>query len=259
MSEDDRTAANFEVDAALLALLDGELSDPERARMLARLESEPALRDRWEALQESGSRLRVGFDALLGDAPTERMRARLARALAVRPPSPRAEWRKRAAVAAVAAGLVAVGFFAAQFVGPVARPPKEGWRQAVVEYMELYSPETFHVREPASLRGDLAALGERLGLPLDPEALRVAGLDVRRAEMLQFEGMPLGQLGYLEHATPLAFCVLRDGEPDAPLVAADRNGFATASWAKGGRGYMVIAKLRTEKVVQVASELMRRF
>jgi anti-sigma factor RsiW len=254
----DRTAAEAD-DEALLCLLDGELTDSERARIHARLENDSALRDRMEALRETQSRLRLGFDALLNDAPTERMRARLDRALEAPPPSPRAKWRRRASATALAAALVAAGFVTSQLIGPVLGPPEEGWREAVAEYMEFYSADTFQVRDPAALRGDLSVVGERLGLPLDPETLRVPGLEARRAEMLQFEGAPLGQLGYLAGAIPIAFCVLRDGEPDAALVAEDRDGFATASWAKGGRGYMVIGKLPTERILEIASELMRRF
>ena len=73
-----------------------------------------------------------------------------------------------------------------------------------------------------NLRGDLAAMGERLGLALDPDRLSVGELAPRRAQMLQFDGAPLAQIGYVDGAIPLAFCVIRDGEKDAPLSLASK-------------------------------------
>ena len=78
--------------------------------------------------------------------------------------------------------------------------------------MELYTSETFGPAASPTLRTDLAAIGERLGLPLDPDRLSVGELSPRRAQMLQFDGAPLAQIGYVEGEVPLAFCVIRDGE-----------------------------------------------
>jgi anti-sigma factor RsiW len=124
--------------------------------------------------------------------------------------------------------------------------------------MTLYTPETFGGAATATLRHDLEAMSERLGVPLDPEKLSVAGLSPRRAEALQYEGAPLGQIGYLEGKIPVAFCVFRDGESDAPLTIASRSGFATASWAKGGRGFMLIGDLPADRIEALARVLQER-
>ena len=50
-------------------------------------------------------------------------------------------------------------------------------------------------------------LSQRLGAPLDAARLQLDGLSLRRAELLQYDGAPLGQIGYLDGDAPVAFCV----------------------------------------------------
>ena len=75
-------------------------------------------------------------------------------------------------------------------------------------------------------------LSRRLDAPLDVDRLKVDDLSPRRAELLQYDGAPLGQIGYLDGATPVAFCILRDGE--AGRAAGDVRR-ATASPSPSGR------------------------
>src|SRR5260370_24632466 len=66
-----------EEDAELIALIDNELDEAAKARVLARLTEDAALRQRYEALRESGAPIAAAFDALIEKAPLHRLRAAL--------------------------------------------------------------------------------------------------------------------------------------------------------------------------------------
>jgi anti-sigma factor RsiW len=235
-------------DLLLVALLDGVMDESEASQMRRRLDDDPALRDKLDRLRRIEPQLRAAFDFLLADAPLSRLRARLA----APPPARTRAWRAAAAVAA--AGLIfAGGFAAARWTASA-----DDWRNSVAEYMELYAPETFGGADTPAPRRDLAALGDRLGLALDYDLLSVAGLVPRRVETLRYDGAPLGQVGYLDGAIPIAFCIMRDGEKDAPLALGSHEDFATASWAKGGRGFMVIGQAPRDRIAALARALQER-
>src|SRR5271154_664640 len=93
-------------DADLVALIDNELDENRKSALLARLETDERLRERYEALRETGAPIAAGFDALLGQAPIQRLRAGL-------PPDSRArEPSRRFALRELAAGIV-IGLLAA--------------------------------------------------------------------------------------------------------------------------------------------------
>ena len=123
------------------------------------------------------------------------------------------------------------------------------WRSIRREFGKAASPR---------LADQLATLSQRLGAPLDVERLQLDGLSLRVAIPLQYEGAPLGEIGYLDGETPVAFCILRNGEPDAALTASSNGGFAVASWAQGGRGYMVIGKIPLERLTTLAHSLKEK-
>jgi anti-sigma factor RsiW len=104
----------------------------------------------------------------------------------------------------------------------------------------------------------IPALSQRLGLPLDVDRLQVADLSLRLAIPLQYDGAPLGEIAYLDGATPVAFCITRNGETDAPLAASTRDGFSVASWAQGGRGFMLIGKIPAERLDALARSLKEK-
>ena len=249
-------------DLRLVAFLDRETSEAERAELDRRLASDPALRARLDRLRGVEAPLRDAFAVLLEGAPVERLGARLPNAPASRAARPEHYALRWAAAAMVAALLFGAGFGAARLTSarpnPVEAASSETWRQTVAEYMALYTSDTFGGVGDAPSDSDFAALGQRVGVALDAERLSLAGLSLRRAELLQFQGAPLLQIGYLDGATPIAFCVLRDREADAPVTTADSEGFATASWAKGGRGFMLIGKLPGDRIAALARTLASR-
>jgi anti-sigma factor RsiW len=253
-------ATREEEDRELTAYLDGELAAGERRALEARLATDAILRERLEALRDAGDDLRGAFDALLDAAPLDQMRARLetsAAAPAARGASP---WRFRAAAIAAAVAIVAflAGFGAGHWSprGDVA--DRDDWRQSVTEYMALYTQETFGQTPSPRLGEELAALSQRLDTPLDGDRLTVDDLSPRRAELLQYDGAPLGQIGYVDGATPVALCILRDGEADSAFSASSQDGFAIASWARGGRGFMLIGKIPLERLTALARALKEK-
>ena len=231
-------ATSDDDDRKLTAYLDGELDEAERAALEARLAADPALRARLDALRAAADRTRAAFAALLdrrrsptcGRGSTRRLPPR--RRAPRRPgagASLRSPPRSRSSLSPPASAPDAGAS------GPAtASPTRDDWRQAVVEYMALYTPESFGEAVSPQLGDELATLSRRLDAPLDVDRLKVDDLSPRRAELLQYDGAPLGQIGYLDGATPVAFCILRDGEADAPLASSSRDGFAVASWAQGG-------------------------
>jgi anti-sigma factor RsiW len=72
-------------DQELVTLIDNELDRDRRNRLLARLEEDPALRERYEALREVGASLGVAFEARVERAPVARLRNAIPTETAVRP------------------------------------------------------------------------------------------------------------------------------------------------------------------------------
>jgi anti-sigma factor RsiW len=64
-------------DAELIALIDNELDEEAKGRLLARLAEEEGLRKRYEALRETGAPIAASLDALLDNAPLPQLRAAL--------------------------------------------------------------------------------------------------------------------------------------------------------------------------------------
>jgi anti-sigma factor RsiW len=262
-----------EDDARLVALIDGELDDAARRVIEARLTADPDLRARLALLLSGGRSFAPAFRALLDDAPVERLRSSLAalvegheqRQAPVRPYRVRA--RQLAAAAAIV--LFSAGLIAGRY-GPSwpARAPEtattasdreEDWRQAVAEYMNLYTTDTF-ATEHASQEQQLAALGAKIDLSLTPPRVALANLQFEGAQIFAFQGAPLGQLGYVDPSTgPVLFCIIRNSEPDAPMKAQQLGRFAVALWAKGGRGYMLIGRLPMDQTAELAHSLEKRF
>ncbi len=247
----------------LAALIDNELDGDEKAKLLERLAQDEALRDRLAALRRDRDRLAASFDALLGEAPLERLRAAIPAADAA-PPAP----RKRGSIAWLefAAGI-AFGFLVAGAAfwlgfGPGSRDEQDDWRQAVVEYMELYTPDTFAALDPdpATAALELKGVGGKVGVTLTPENTAVHGMRFRVAFNLAYDGSPLAEVAYTDASgEPALFCVIANGNPDAPPRNVAREGLSYAAWSRGGKSYMLVARMPERKVADLAQTLVGRF
>jgi anti-sigma factor RsiW len=257
-------------DAELVAYLDGALDPAARAALEARLAADPALSARRDTLAAGSLGSTEGFGLLLAAAPAERLAALFAAAeaeaarTAGASPRGRPRWPLAAAAAVllVAGGLL--GFGAARLVAPapvVVEAEAPGWRAVVAEYLTLYTRDTLAViADDAALRArELAEVGGRLSLALTPEKVSLPDLELKRAQLFQFKGMPLAQIAYLSTDDgPVAFCIIANGKPDEPPAFEERLGQNIVFWTKGGRGYMVIGKLPRPTLEALAASLDSR-
>jgi anti-sigma factor RsiW len=259
-------------DSLLVALIDGRLGGDAIQAVEARLASDPHYRERLSQLQAGGRPFASAFESLLDAAPVVRLRAaldarnedgsveRLGRA-------PSLLRRNRFGIAA-AVVLFCVGLMAGRYApswpipsSQVAASDERGedWRQAVAEYMSLYTSDTFSGRA-TSQQDELAAIGAKIGLVLTPDRIALANLQFKNAQIFNYDGAPLGQLAYIDSGgDPVLFCIIRNSQADATMTIEKREGYTVASWARDGRGYMLIGNLRSDQIAGLADSLTRRF
>lgn len=248
-------------DERLAALIDNELGPDEKAALLERLSRDEALRDRLTAMRADRDRLAGAFDALLAAAPVERLRGSLAAAdRGSRPPRRRLSIGWLELAAGIFIGVAIVGMASWLGLGPGSRG--DDWRQAVVEYVELYTPDTFALANPddASAAKQLQAVSVRIGADLTPASVAVPGLRFRTAFNLAYDGAALAEIAYTaEGGEPVLFCAIANGAPDEPPRTATRNGQSYVAWARAGKSYMVVARMAAPQVADMAQTLVRRF
>jgi anti-sigma factor RsiW len=256
-------------DAELVAFIDGRLDEVAREAVAAELARNPELRARYEQFAAGTLPFRAAFAAGLDEAPVARMQARLDAIFGAN--GAVARWTPLW-TGAVAAGLAlfvvawAIGRYVP--IGPSPPPSlvssdsdrnRDDWREAVADYIALYSAETLTM-VPSGGEGALPILSERLGLTLSPASVALPDMTFKRAQMLSYEGAPLGQIAYLDEANrPAAFCIIRNGETDAPVTTVQRDGLAVASWAQGGRGYIVLGHFSAQRARELAETIATRF
>src|SRR5260370_2168969 len=234
--------------ARLVAYIDQQLGESERSAVEARLAVDPLLRERLARLQEGGRPFAAAFNALLDAAPLERLQTSLAAldadGQAEASTRPAQRFRLRGLAAAAAILMFCAGVAIGRYGFPSGEESREeNWRKAVAEYMSLYTPETF-AGLPPPREDDVAALGAKLGVDLSLGRVGLPDLQFKGAVIFAHEGAPLGQLAYMDPATgPVLFCIIRDSEEDAAMETGKRDGFAIASWARAGRGYLPIRPL----------------
>jgi anti-sigma factor RsiW len=243
-------------DAELVALIDNELDGSEKTALLARLAADERLRQRYEELRQTGPALAASFDALLDEAPVDRLRA----ALPAHAVSPRPSWRLggialRELAAGIVIGLLAAG---AAVWGALTFWPSDGnddWRSAVAEYTQLYTNETFTPLNPdgALEAAELSAVGAKVGATLTPDAVALPGLRFTTAFVLRYDGHPLAVMAYVDPSgAPVLLCILANQAPDAPLSSERRGDLSLASWTRNGRSHLIIGRLSEERAVALA-------
>ncbi len=248
-------------DEMLVALIDGELDEDRSRGLLARLETDAALRARYEALRDAKPPIGAAFDALIERAPLARLLAAIPPEAAARPAA-----RRRGAIAfrelaaGFVVGLLAAGAAAWLAFGLPGGDDDDG-RSAVVAYMDLYTNETFAFPAPdAETQGrELAAVGARVGVALTPQAVAAPGLEFKVAFILGYDGAPLGEIAYVDPTgEPVLLCVLAKAAPDAPIRVERRDGYSLANWARAGRNYLVIGRLPEPRISELARTLEAR-
>lgn len=235
------TLTNVPSDELLVAYLDGEL-DAEQHQLIANgLNADPALAARLEALQCADLPFKVAYDSMLDQAPTEHLQAML-KSL----PSTQTPALSRRRFLAMAAGFAVAGVAADRLFMSWPRPePGQGWRASVAEYMALYTPQTLEnlSADPASHAAQLSSVGAQLGLSLSPVAVSLSGAEFRRAQILDYDGVLIGQLTYLDpRHGPLALCITASRKGAQPVATEKRRGMNVVYWASASHGFMLIGR-----------------
>jgi anti-sigma factor RsiW len=247
-------------DAQLVALIDNELDEEAKGRLLAQLAKDEGLRRRYEALREAGASISASFHTLLENAPLFRLSAALQHETLARTDTVRrSRMAFRPLAAAFVAGLVAAGVLA--WIAFSLMRPTDDWRSAVVEYVNLFTNETFSPLQPdASLEAlELAAVGKRVGANLTPDNVALPGLRFTVAFMLSFDRAPLAAIAFVDpEGEPVLLCIIDNGATDSSLSVERREGLSFASWSRGGRGYLVIGRQTESHIAELADLLKKR-
>jgi anti-sigma factor RsiW len=247
-------------DEALTALIDNELDEATRGGVLVRLEQDEVLRGRLEALHQSRPQIVAAYDSLLEQAPLARLSAALPpldSAVAGARRRPPVSWWSLAAALAVGfvLGAAAVGF-------GLSEKEESDWRSAAVEYMQLYTPDTFASQNPdAALAAvELKGVSDKVGVALTPENTAVKDLRFRVAFNLAYDGAPLAEVAYTDaKGDPAAFCVIANGDKPSPPRTERRGDVSYATWSKDGKSYMLVARMPEAQVAELAKPLVTRF
>lgn len=251
-------------DERLAALIDNEIAEDETNALLGRLAQDEGLRERLAALRKDHDRLVTTFDALLGQAP-------LARLLAAIPPADAepAAGSKRASIGWLefAAGIVLGLLLAAAtswvgFSSGGERAERDTWREAVVQYMELYTPDTFALANPdrAVQAKQLQAVSAKVGIDLTPDKVAIPDLRYRVTLNLAYDADALAEVAYTDAGgSPILFCVIANGKPDTPWRTGRREGLSYLTWSRGGRSFMFVGRMTEQRVAELGQTLVARF
>lgn len=239
-------------DEMLVAYLDDELGPDERAALEAAIADNIAVAARLDELRRSDLPYRQAFAPLLDQAPKAKLDAMLAAAISspAAPTKPTDRVSRRGLIAAAFGCLVAGvaldrGILAAQNFAAAPADEEADWRGEVAEYLALYTPETLRnmTIDAAKRAEQLRRASERLGLRLDPYAMSLGGLEMRRTQILEYDGKPLGQIMYLhpEHG-PVAFCIIASTAGPKPMLTEQRHGLNIVYWSSDCHAFVMAAR-----------------
>ncbi len=220
-------------DETLLAYLEGSLDEAEARAIEDAVAEDAVLETRLMALDPFAPIVQQVFKDVPVEAPSVDLPAPTA------PQSNSGPLRLLAVAASVAVIAVSATFWAT-------RPEALGWAEQAAIYQSLYSPDTIANLDNSqqSLDAQFARAEAKLGRSLNRDVLEnLPGLDLKRAQLLSFNGKPLVQVVFADpQGNPLAFCVIRQGAaaPSKDVNLAVLSGLATATWAKDGYGYMLL-------------------
>ena len=229
-------------DETLVAYIDNRLDNEERARIEAAIHVDVGVAERFDYLCRSELPFEKTFEYVLDQAPMEKLQAMLAALPAPGATQPKNLSRRgfiAAAASFVVAGVVADRVFLAWHT-PTAT---HDWRALVAEYMALYTPQTLDnlSNDPASHIAQLEAVNTRLGLALDTSRLALPTPEFKRAQILEYDGVPIAQITYLdpEHG-PLALCITRSSNGETTFASEQRLGMNVVFWSDSSHVFMLI-------------------
>lgn len=252
-----------EIEATVQAYLDGALTAREMTAVDALLERSGAARAAFERLSRETAGLKALFDAEAEDMARARPILLPEESAAPAPPRRRRDgrrapfggashWAKPASFGA-AAGFALGALAGAVLLAEEAPPPEApGWRMSAAVYQRLYEPETFASApvDAAGVAGGLAQVGEALSINLS-DLETPEGLTLQRAQLLSFNGQPLGQIAFVdENGAAIALCVFARPAPGAegvtPLRTSVLLDMNAVDWSAGGHDFLLLGPASDE-------------
>ncbi|MEK1887169.1 MAG: anti-sigma factor [Phyllobacterium sp.] len=249
-------------DELLVAFLDGELNGEERLRIDGLIKSDPAVAARYDFLARSEMPFFDAFEPLLENAPASDLEAILAGLPSSIVAEPQARnWNRRSFVAAAIA-LIFAGVAVDRTYLRIKDAHEESdgseWRSVVAEYLTLYTADTLAdvASDPTAQVAQLRSLGDKLGLDLPVSAIALPDIAFKRAQLLQYDGRPLGQIAYLDPAHgPLALCIVKSARgANAPQVEK-RYGMNVVYWSDQTHGYVLVGHNPLDQLSALAEHL----
>lgn len=267
---DSENGAPADLEALIQAYLDGALSVDQAGEVERLLATSPRARAVFDALTRETDALRALFDAeaaAMAEArPIDMSRIGVDAASEADPipPAPSAWSRRRAAQAALAlAATLAAGVVLGTRIRPTPAPNAPGWRMSAAVYHRLYSAETFESAPvaPAALQSGLSALEDALGVDLSrldaPE-----GLQLKRAQLLRFNGRSLAQLAFLDaDGAPIALCFIRSARPasgDLQFQTSTLLDMTAVDWRAGAFDFLLIGDAPRAALQELARTFARQ-
>lgn len=242
-------------DEQLVAYLDDELDSGYRQQLETAIADDPLLSLRVQWLARSNLPFKKAYDELAQQAPLDRLQARLDGIPVFEKPGLSRRWF----IGGAAAALLAGGVLADRLILGWPAQQSHNWRSQVSNYMALYVSQTLdHLpSDEAAQRAQLRSVDARLGLNLSPATLKLPGAEFKRAQLLENDGVPIGQIVYLDlRHGPLALCVTRSNSGSQPLANERRHEMNVVYWTEREHAWMLIGHLPAADL-QARAQLLR--
>jgi anti-sigma factor RsiW len=260
-------------DERLIAYLDGELAESERAEVALWLERDVALRERAARLTESAALLRSAFDDVLHEALPERLvdaahgaagsavvdlaAARDARA-ARRSGGGRRWWVGMAAAASLFGLMVGAG---ATWIWSQQGEPTFGGNELAAD---MYFPDNLagYYKRYVNVAPEDAVAFDKLPQNFSVPNLKPCGLEFQGARFLMVEGQPATALLYGtsdKTLGPVIVVVANTGKSDSQGGPATRGDINVWRWVHHGHAYAVAGTANTNYLWNLHNDLAYQF
>jgi len=266
-------------DEQLIAYLDGELAEDERAVVALALEEDAELRDRAARLTESAALLRAAFDEVVREPVPDRLiaaargetnsnivrfGARLRRHMGDR------RWWIGVPLAASLAGLLigtGLGFFAADETVATASKPADvnlasgSWLDNIAGYHKLFvaaGPNDTALADVPANDGDGRKGSQKLPADFRLPNLKPWGLVFQGARFLIIEGRPATQLFYttdIKALGPLTVVVGTSNKPDIAATFDHRDDLNLLYWRHHGHAYALVGQADIGYLWNIANDI----
>lgn len=246
-------------DERLIAYLDGELAEGERAEIALLLERDEALRERATELTESAALLRGALDGVLREPVPERLIAAArgettgtvtdlaaARATRTRRFGDRRWWIGLAAAASIFGITVGsgIGYFVGEPKAPEDQLAAAGWLDNAAVYHDLYVNAGVNAGAGDNIRpGFDVPAGQKLPQNFRVPNLKPWGLDFQGVRYLIIEGRPATQLYYTtdnKALGPLTVVVAKTSKPDVAPKWEKHDNVNLMYWRHHGTAYALV-------------------